>query len=42
MLFQEANSFGKRIKSALREKLIYIDESTRTLKYFDGSDEIIL
>jgi hypothetical protein len=40
--FIEANAFAKKIEDALREKIIIIDESTRTLKYFNGSAEIIL
>lgn len=42
MKFLEANAFGKRIEQALREKTIIIDEKSRTLKSFDGSDTILL
>lgn len=40
--FMEANDFGSRIEQAIREGMIVIDETSRTLKSFDGSDEIIL
>lgn len=40
--FHEANAFAKKIEMALQEKLIVIDEASRTLKYFNGLDEIIL
>lgn len=40
--FMEANDFGNRIEQAIREGMIVIDETSRTLKSFDGSDEIIL
>lgn len=40
--FKEAVSFGKRIEQALYEGMIVIDEKSRTLKSFDGSDEIII
>jgi len=40
--FIEAKTFGKRIEEALHDKSIFIDEATRTLKSFDGSDTIVL
>jgi hypothetical protein len=40
--FLEANNFGKRIEEALRDKTIIIDEQSRKLKSFDGSDIIVL
>lgn len=40
--FLEANAFGKRIEQALHEGIIIIDEKSRTLKSFDGSDTIVL
>ncbi|NOS90333.1 MAG: hypothetical protein HOP30_00270 [Cyclobacteriaceae bacterium] len=40
--FIEADAFGSRIEQAIREGMIVIDESSRSLKLFDGSDEIIL
>lgn len=40
--FLEANMFGKRIEQALHDKTIIIDEKSRTLKSFDGSDIIVL
>lgn len=40
--FKEAVSFGKRIEQALYEGMIVIDEKSRTLKSFNGSDEIII
>jgi hypothetical protein len=40
--FLEANAFARTIEKALQEEMIIIDEGTRTLKYFNGSDEIIL
>lgn len=42
MKFIEANEFATKIEKALREDEIYIDDETRTLKYFNGSSEIIL
>lgn len=40
--FIEAKTFGKRIEEALHDKTILIDEATKTLKSFDGSDLIVL
>lgn len=40
--FLEANAFGKRIEQALRDQTIIIDEASRTLRSFDGSDYMIL
>jgi hypothetical protein len=40
--FIEATTFGKRIEAALHDKTIIIDDTTRTLKSFDGSDLIVL
>ena len=40
--FLEANAFAKKIEQALQEDIIIIDELSRTLKYFNGSHEIIL
>lgn len=40
--FREAVSFGKRIEQALRDGMIVIDEESRTLKSFDGSDNITI
>lgn len=40
--FLEANIFGKKIEEALRDKTIIIDETSRTLKSFNGSDIIVL
>ena len=42
MKFKEAVSFGKRIDQALQEGMIVVDEESRTLKLFNGSDEIII
>lgn len=42
MKFKDAVSFGKRIDQALQEGIIEVDEESRTLKLFNGSDEIIL
>jgi hypothetical protein len=42
MKFIEANEFATKIEKALQEGEIYIDDDTRTLKYFNGSSEIIL
>lgn len=42
MAFYEANQFAQRILQALRQKDIYISGGGRTLKYYDGSDEIFL
>lgn len=40
--FIEANAFGKRIEEALNEGLIVIDEHSRRLLTYSGSDEIVL
>lgn len=40
--FIEAKAFGKRIEEALYDKTIIIDEASRTLRSFDGSDVIVL
>ena len=40
--FREAVSFGKRIEQALQEGMIGIDEESRTLKSFDGSNNITI
>lgn len=40
--FKEAVSFGKRIDQALQEGMIVIDEESRTLKSFNGSNDITI
>lgn len=40
--FKEAVSFGRRIEQALYEGMIVIDEKSRTLKSFNGSNEIVI
>lgn len=40
--FREAVAFGRKIEQALYEKMIVIDEGSRTLKSFDGSDIIVI
>lgn len=40
--FKEAITFGKRIEKALQEGMIIIDEQSRKLRSFDGSDVITL
>jgi hypothetical protein len=42
MKFIEANDFAKKIERALQEEEIFIDDETRTLKYYNNSSEIIL
>lgn len=42
MKFIEAKAFGKRIEEALHDKTIVIDEATRKLKSFNGSELIVL
>jgi len=42
MKFIEAKAFGKRIEEALRDGTIIVDETSRALKLFNGSDEIVL
>lgn len=42
MPFHEANAFGNRIEEALYNETIIVDEISRRLKFYDGSDEIIL
>lgn len=42
MKFLEAKTIGKRIEQALNDKTITIDEASRTLKSFNGSDVIVL
>ncbi len=42
MVFQEANTFAKRILDALRDKDIYIDEDQRTFRCFDGGEDITI
>jgi hypothetical protein len=42
MKFLEAKALGKRIEQAIHEKTIIIDEASRTLRSFDGSDVIVL
>lgn len=40
--FREAVAFGRRIEQALMEGMIVIDEDSRTLKSFDGSNDITI
>lgn len=42
MKFIEAKAFGKRIEEAIRDQSIIIDEESRTLRWFDGSNNIVL
>lgn len=40
--FIEAKAFGKRIEEALYDQTIIIDEESRALRWFNGSDVIVL
>lgn len=40
--FFEAQIFAKRIEEAMRDGIIFIDNTTRTIKTFNGSSEIYL
>lgn len=42
MQFQEAKIFGRRIENALHDGMIVFDEASRSLKSFNGSDEMVL